>query len=283
MKTLVILLAIVGVEFSTHTCVSHYRLFDLSSAVPCPLSVDTQSTTGNRPLTTNQQSKSEIENPKSPEPWYERVLRTINPSDFDYGAWLEERRAAFLEATVTNRYFWYSFWVTVALIMEILVYAKHRSDFHKFTWMSAGWLADFYNEMQFARDNADDAIEKYNQHIEKCNRAIEAELDGSWKQQQTNEEVNNWKRQYEDVAKLLDESTAERKKLSITLGERERTITDLAGRIEDLEQRIKGHAFTISGQALSINDSNKLMMNRINVLERQLREEQNKNKAVRGS
>ncbi len=232
----------------------------------------------------NQQSSmgnSAIRNPKSPSPWYQRVLRRINPSDFDYGAWLEERRAAFLEVKVTNRYFWYSFWVTMALIVTILAYAKHRSDFHKFTWMSAGWLADFYNEMQFARDNADDAIEKYNQHIEKCNRAIEAELDGSWKQQQTNEEANSWKRQHEDVARLLDESTAERKKLSTTLSERERTITDLAGRIEDLEQRIKGRPFTISGQPLTINDSNKLMMNRINVLERQLREEQNKNKRPR--
>jgi hypothetical protein len=172
-----------------------------------------------------------------------------------------------------NRYFWYSFWVTMALIGMILAYAKHRSDFHKFTWMSAGWLADFHNEMQFARDKADDAIEKYNQHIEKCNRAIEAELDGSWRQRQTNEEASNWKRQYEDAAKLLDESTAERKKLSITLGERERTITDLAGRIEDLEQRIKGRPFTISGEPLT-TISNSLMMNRA-PLERQPR----KNKA----
>src|SRR5207244_7581357 len=199
-------------------------------------------------------------------------------SNFDYGAWLEERRAAFLEATVTNPYFWYSFWVTVALMMTILAYAKHRSDFHKFTWMSAGWMADFYNEMQFARDNADAAIKKYNRHIEKCNRAIEAELDGSWKQQQTNEEVVIWQQKYEEIARLLEESTTERKKLSTTLAERERTITDLAGRLEDLEQKIKGGPFTVSGQPLTINESNKLMMNRINVLERQLREAQKKEK-----
>jgi len=64
-------------------------------------------------------------------------------------------------------------------------------------------MADFYNEMQFARDNADAAIAKYNHHIEKCNRAIEAELDGSWKQHQTDEEVVIWQQKYEEVARLL--------------------------------------------------------------------------------
>lgn len=225
-----------------------------------------------------------IGNPQSPvanqpEPWYERVLRRINPSNFDYGTWLEQRRAAFLEATIINPFFWYSLWVTVAFLMTILAYAKHRSDFHKFTWMSAGWLADFYNETQFARDHADAAIEKYNQHIEKCNRAIESELDGSWKQRQTNEEAVMWRQKYEELARLLDESITEKKKLSVTLGERERTLIDLAGRLEDLEQKVKGGPFTISGQPLTINDSNKLMMNRINVLERQLREAQKRAKA----
>src|SRR5438552_1823182 len=138
MKILAILLAVVGCEFNAHTCDDQYRLFGLSSVVRCRLSVAPVSTTDNRLLTTDGQPKSAIQNPKSPEPWYERVLRRINPSNFDYGAWLEERRVAFLEATVTNRYFWYSFWVTMGLIITILAYAKHRSDFHKFTWMSAG-------------------------------------------------------------------------------------------------------------------------------------------------
>lgn len=219
---------------------------------------------------------------KQPEPWYERVLRRVNSTEFDYGAWLEERRRIFLDATATNPYFWYSFVVSLILVVTLLVYAKHRSDFHKFTWMSAGWLTDFYNELQHARDHSDTAIERYNRHIEQCNRAIEAELDGTWKSQQINEEVTEWKQKVEELARLLDESTAERKKLAITLSERERTISDLSVRIEDLDQRIKGNPFTISGQSLTINESNKMMVNRINMLERQLREEQNKNRTAKG-
>ena len=217
-----------------------------------------------------------------PEPWYEKILRRINSAEFDYGAWLEERRRILLDATATNPYFWYSFVVSLILVVTTLVYAKHRSDFHKFTWMSAGWLADFYNEVQQARDHSDAAIERYNRHIAHCNRAIEAELDGTWKSQQTNEEITEWKQKVEELARLLDESTAERKKLAITLSERERTISDLSVRIEDLDQRIKGKPFTISGQPLTVNESNKLMVNRINMLERQLREEQTKNRTAKG-
>ena len=85
---------------------------------------------------------------------------------------------ALLRASVQNPYFWYSTLVTVAMALFLLAYAKSRSDFHKYTWVSAGWLADFYNETQLARNEMDRAIEKHNRHIEKCNRAIEAEADG---------------------------------------------------------------------------------------------------------
>src|SRR5947208_8178398 len=134
------------------------RLFDRSSVVRGLLSVALLSATDHGPLTTDSQARSTIGNPQSqianrPVPWYEKALKRINPADLDYGAWFEERRRIFLEATVTNPYFWYSFWVTLTLIVMILVYSKHRSDFHGYAWMSAGWMADFYNEMQYASDH----------------------------------------------------------------------------------------------------------------------------------
>lgn len=243
-----------------------------------------QSIIGGRQLPTEKSSIQSLSSAigNRPEPWYEKILRRINSAEFDYGAWLEERRRMLLDATATNPYFWYSFVVSLILVVTMLFYAKHCSDFHKFTWMSAGWLSDFYNEMQHARDHSDAAIERYNRHIAHCNRAIEAEVDGTWKSQQINEEITEWKQKVEELARLLDESTAERKKLAITLSERERTIADLSVRIEDLDQRIKGKPFTISGQPLTVNESNKVMVNRINMLERQLREEQSKNRTSKG-
>ena len=40
--------------------------------------------------------------------WYEFLLKQFNPSNFDYGAWIEERRQVFLDASVRNPYFKYS-------------------------------------------------------------------------------------------------------------------------------------------------------------------------------
>ena len=59
-----------------------------------------------------------------PTPWYDHVLRRINPSDFDYGAWLEERRAALLSASVRSPHFWYSVGVSSLLALFILAYSK---------------------------------------------------------------------------------------------------------------------------------------------------------------
>src|SRR5438309_6908971 len=143
----------------------------------------------------------------------------------------------------------------MTFIVMILVYSKHHSDFHSYTWMSAGWLADFYNEMQYARDHADSAIETYNQHIEKCNRAIEAELDGSWKQQ-SHDEAEDWKQKYLTLCKLMDEKTSENKKLADINVENQRVIADMSLRLENLEQKLKGKPVTPADKPLSINESN---------------------------
>ena len=52
-------------------------------------------------------------------------------------------------------------------------------------------------------------------------------------------------------------------------------------RLQDLEEKIKARGYVIGGQTLTINESNKLLVNRINILERQLRDEQTKNKALK--
>ena len=219
---------------------------------------------------------------RQPEPWYDRVLRRINPSDFDYGAWVEDRRAALLRASVQNPYFWYSTLVTFAMALFLLAYAKSRSDFHKYAWMSAGWLADFYNETQLARDEMNRAIEKHNRHIEMCNRAIEAELDGSWTRQSVNEEAALWRQKYDDAARALEEAVANDRKLEVALREKEAMVADMSLRIQNVERKIGDAPHTSGGAALTINESNKHLIGRINMLERQLREEQARNKSLKG-
>jgi hypothetical protein len=227
-------------------------------------------TVGNRQSTISNQ----------PTPWYDRVLRRVNSSDFDYGAWLEERRVALLSASVRSPQFWYSVGVSSLLALFILAYAKRCSDFHKLAWMCSGWLADFYNETMLCREQRDAAIDRHNRHIEKCNRAVEAEMDGSWKQQQ-NDELEQWRGRYEQLARLADETAGENKRLALILSEKEQLLSDMSLRLQDLEEKIKAKGYMVGGQTLTINESNKLLVNRINILERQLRDEQTKNKALK--
>ena len=56
--------------------------------------------------------------------WYEFLLKKCNPTDFDYGAWLEQRRKALLESTVREPRFWYSLSATAGLMLMIAAYAK---------------------------------------------------------------------------------------------------------------------------------------------------------------
>jgi hypothetical protein len=168
--------------------------------------------------------------------------------------------------------------VSSLLVLFILAYTKRSSDFQKLAWMCSGWLADFYNETLLCREQRDAAIDRHNRHIEKCNRAVEAEMDGSWKQEQ-NDELEQWRGRYEQLARLADETAGENKRLTLILSEKERLLGDMSLRLQDLEEKIRAKGYVVGGQVLTINESNKLLVNRVNVLERQLRDEQTKNKA----
>src|SRR5437667_7574466 len=54
--------------------------------------------------------------------WYEFLLRQFNPDDLDYGKWMEQRRSAFLDASVRNPYFQYGTCITILLLITVLLY-----------------------------------------------------------------------------------------------------------------------------------------------------------------
>ncbi len=111
--------------------------------------------------------------------WYEFLLKQFNPSNFDYGAWIEERRQVFLEASVRNPYFKYSLGTTIALLLMAILCTKQWIDHRRAMWVTAEMMTDLYNHDLYSQDVAEKAIQKYNQHIERCNRAIEAAQHGS--------------------------------------------------------------------------------------------------------
>src|SRR5229473_684765 len=102
------------------------------------------------------------------------MLKQFNPGNFDYGTWLEKRRKAFLEATVKEQYFWYSVSVTVGMLLMMAACTKLYLDHCRSMRVTAEMMADVYSHDLLSRQAATEAIEKYNRHIEQCNRAIEA-------------------------------------------------------------------------------------------------------------
>lgn len=111
--------------------------------------------------------------PQRQDTWYEFVLKQFNPDNVDYGKWLEDERHNLVELHLKNPSFLYSFWTTIALILAAAVCIKQRTDQRRTAWVTAEMMADLYNQDSYSRQAAQEAIERYNKHIERCNRAIE--------------------------------------------------------------------------------------------------------------
>src|SRR5688572_12195734 len=112
------------------------------------------------------------------ETWYERVLRQTNPSDIDWGGIWEQQKQEFLNR-VGNPHFQYSFGTTVAIVwLFVVVFVQHGS--HRRAQEVAGQcIADVRRHDEYARQAAREAIRRYNEHIESCNRVIEAADSGA--------------------------------------------------------------------------------------------------------
>jgi hypothetical protein len=102
------------------------------------------------------------------------MLKQFNPDNFDYGNRVERKRRQFIESRLKNPYFLYSSIATLALLIATAIYAKLQIDHRRTMWVTAEMMADLYNQDAYSRRVAQEAIERYNKHIERCNRAIEA-------------------------------------------------------------------------------------------------------------
>ena len=105
--------------------------------------------------------------------WYEFGLKQFNPSNVDYSNWVEQLRRNLIELRFKNPYFLYSAWTSIALILTAAICLKQWIDHQRALSITAEMMADLYNQDTYSRQVAQEAIERYNRHIERCNRAIE--------------------------------------------------------------------------------------------------------------
>jgi len=212
--------------------------------------------------------------------WYEFLLKQLNPSNFDYGAWMEERRQVFLDASVRNPYFKYSSGVTLALLLLAVICAKQWIDHRRVMWITAEMMTDLYNHDLYSRDVAEKAIQKYNQHIERCNRAIEAAQHGSTLPAAT-ADADLLNAQLQKTAGELNVANTENAALQEQLKQKSNVIVELSLRLDALSKKNGGSL--ASSQPINLSGADPNLIKHINDLQEQLVVERKKNWKLKGT
>lgn len=221
------------------------------------------------------------------ETWYEFLLRRFNPANFNYGAWLEERRQALLAATVKTPYFWYSLGATAGLLFMLLAYAKLQLDQRRSIRLTAEMLADVHNHDLHSRQMAREAIEKHNQHMEHCNRVIETAESADGRPGWGGTELESLRTELQRVASQLDATTQERNKLQEELRQKALVVTDLSVRLDALAKKMNGKGDSPAGSANQsrpdAGGDGARFVSHVNRLQEELYAERQKNKHLKGA
>jgi hypothetical protein len=178
-----------------------------------------------------------------PGTWYEFVLKQFNPNDLDYGRWMEQRRRVFLDASVRNPYFQYGACVTVLLLIAAFLYGKQWTDHRRVLWITAEMMTDLYNHDAYSRRIAREAIHKYNDHIERCNRAIESAKYGLTIPNQESE-ADRLRSELQRVTEERDSIKRERDLAKDDLAQKEPIQADMSLRLDALAKKSAGHSIT---------------------------------------
>ena len=229
-----------------------------------------QPSTGVRPVTAA---------PLYRDTWYDFVVRQFNPDHRDWGDWIEERRQALLDASARNPYFKYSLVSTFLLLMALGALAKALSDLSKTKCLFAEKLGQALRHDQYSREGAREAIRRYNEHIDKCNRVIEAQEAGLPSAGAGTTEAESLRRQLEEARTQCDAATRERGNLQAELKQTSATVADLSLRLSHSGAKGNGSS---EGAASSSDTGSSELMQHINRLQQQLYAEREKNKRLKG-
>ena len=214
--------------------------------------------------------------------WYEFLLKQFNQSNFDYGAWLERRREVFLQATVKEPHFWYSVSVTAGMLLILVAYTKLYLDHRRSMRVTAEMMADLYSHDLISRQAATEAIEKYNRHIEQCNRAIEASEAGDVRPGWGDTQVDSLRVELQRVAGQLEATTQDRNKLQEELHQKSLVVADLSLRLDALSKKLNAprSSGVSTGETVSAdaNGDGARLVGHINRLQEDLYAARQKNK-----
>ena len=224
------------------------------------------------PVTAQQQPVSPS---RAMTPWYEQGLKQLTENKPDLGTEIEGRRRRFLEASVRSRYFWYAFTSTLLNITLVGLYLFKRRELDFKLDQAAGWIADLWNQDQFSRNTAREAIRRYNDHVQLCNRVIESQRSGDGIDRQHQDADIKIKELWTELATVR----ADKLRSEAELNDKRRQVLDLSARVQDLERKLGDYdRYDHSSAKTSVE-----LVRRVNELEQELSHYRQNSKGARVS
>jgi len=165
------------------------------------------------------------------------MVHSLNPRDVNLGAMWEERRRAWLENAGANRYFWYSFVATIIVILSWFALAWLQIDRVRERWQLAEHAADALLYAEHCKRKAKEAINRYNLHIETCNRVIEAGESGIATPETAN--LEDYKREIQRLKSDNDAKELQVVRQTEQLEQKAVELNSLTERVTGAEQRMK--------------------------------------------
>jgi archaellum component FlaC len=220
------------------------------------------------------------------ETWYEVMRKHLNRSQKNYGALLEDRREALLRASAQNPFFWYSLWMTVCAAVLAFTLLKRIADAREAEREHARIEADMRSHDLYSREKAKEAIERYNQHMEECNRAAESAESGEGRPGWGNSAIEGVKAELERVTSELEATTQERNKLQEELRQKSLIVADVSNRLDALSKKVNGargvDSVAAEPASTGANGDSTRFVGQINRLQEELYAERQKNKRLKG-
>lgn len=210
--------------------------------------------------------------------WYDFILRQFNSNNVDCGRWVEQHRREFVELCLQNPYFLYSFSITIALLLAAVVCVKQRIDHHRRMWITAEMMADLYNQDSYSRQIAEEAIERYNSHIERCNRAVEVGNHSGVAV--ASNEIEQLRAELMHVAEERDTAIRDRDIAREDLRRKSEILADLSVRMDTATN--KGISQSSAKGASGARSSDARLVTHINNLQEQLYVERTSNRRLKG-
>ena len=164
------------------------------------------------------------------------LVHALNPHGLNLGAAWERRRRQWLENAGANPYFWFSFVITATLILSWFALTWVHTDRIRERWQLAEHTADALRYAEYCKRHASDAISRYNQHVEKCNRLIEAGESGLMTPETA--DLEDHRREITRLAADNDSKDLQVKRLQEELERKAQELIDISKRIEQAEQRL---------------------------------------------